>query len=158
MAKKYNYNFIRKHSQGGGTAVRLAILSGGLFVVDAVISFAFGGEAGVYAVVCEFDQAADKHVRAVLRAAHAVRRRKQVRVPPVGRQQRSELLVRQAARFGEPFHQIFRHRDLPLHRPPAIARTPPGERLSAAQCKGNRLPRRRSVLPVLSLRPAPHKA
>ena len=49
MAKKYNYNFIRKHSQGGGTAVRLAILSGGLFVVDAVISFAFGGEAGVYA-------------------------------------------------------------------------------------------------------------
>ena len=47
MAKKYNYNFIRKHSQGGGTAVRLAILSGGLFVVDAVISFAFGGEAGV---------------------------------------------------------------------------------------------------------------
>ena len=41
MAKKYNYNFIRKHSQGGGTAVRLAILSGGLFVVDAVISFAF---------------------------------------------------------------------------------------------------------------------
>ena len=53
MAKKYNYNFIRKHSQGGGTAVRLAILSGGLFVVDAVISFAFGGRRHCF--VCHAD-------------------------------------------------------------------------------------------------------
>lgn len=48
MAKKYNYNFIRKKSEGGGAAVRLATVSGGLFIIDAVISFAFGGKAGVY--------------------------------------------------------------------------------------------------------------
>lgn len=48
MAKKYNYNFIRKNSEGGGTAVRLAAVSGGIFILDAVISFIFGGKAGVY--------------------------------------------------------------------------------------------------------------
>ena len=48
MAKKYTDNFIRKKSEGGGSAVRLAAVSGGLFVIDAVISFIFGGQAGVY--------------------------------------------------------------------------------------------------------------
>lgn len=48
MAKKYNYNFIRKNSEGGDAAVRLAVLSGGIFVVAAAVSFIFGGKAGIY--------------------------------------------------------------------------------------------------------------
>lgn len=48
MAKKYNYNFIRKHSEGGGTAIKMAALSGGIFVAAALISFVFGGKAGPY--------------------------------------------------------------------------------------------------------------
>ena len=42
MAKKYNYNFIRKHSQRGGTAVRLAILSCGVLAVLWLSLFLIG--------------------------------------------------------------------------------------------------------------------
>lgn len=44
--KKYNYNFIRKQSKGGRSAIVMAGVSFGLFLLDAVLSFVFGGAGG----------------------------------------------------------------------------------------------------------------
>lgn len=47
MAKKYNYNFIRKDSEGGQVAIRLAAVSAALFLADTAVSFIFAGDAGL---------------------------------------------------------------------------------------------------------------
>ncbi|MCI5650188.1 MAG: hypothetical protein ACI4EG_10740 [Fusicatenibacter sp.] len=45
--KRYNYNFIRKQSRGGKDALWMAGCSFFLFLLDAVISFAFRGNGGM---------------------------------------------------------------------------------------------------------------
>lgn len=46
--KKYNYNFVRKQSQGGKEALYMAGVSVFLFLLASVISFAFRGKGGIF--------------------------------------------------------------------------------------------------------------
>ena len=44
--KKYNYNFVRKPSEGGKEALYMAGASVFLFLLASVVSFAFRGNGG----------------------------------------------------------------------------------------------------------------
>ena len=44
--KKYNYNFVRKQSEGGKEALYMAGAS--VFLLSSVVSFAFRGKGGIF--------------------------------------------------------------------------------------------------------------
>ena len=46
--KKYNYNFVRKPSEGGKEALYMAGASVFLFLLASVVSFAFRGNGGIF--------------------------------------------------------------------------------------------------------------
>ena len=46
--KKYNYNFVRKPSEGGREALYMAGASVFLFLLASVVSFAFRGNGGIF--------------------------------------------------------------------------------------------------------------
>ena len=46
--KKYNYNFVRKQSEGGKEALYMAGASVFLFLLASVVSFAFHGNGGIF--------------------------------------------------------------------------------------------------------------
>ena len=48
--KKYNYNFVRKQSEGGKEALYMAGASVFLFLLASVVSFAFRGTGGSFYV------------------------------------------------------------------------------------------------------------
>lgn len=46
--KKYNYNFVRKPSEGGKEALYMAGASVFLFLLASIVSFAFRGNGGIF--------------------------------------------------------------------------------------------------------------
>ena len=48
--KKYNYNFVRKPSEGGKEALYMAGASVFLFLLASVVSFAFRGNGGIFLI------------------------------------------------------------------------------------------------------------